>query len=234
MPSPTRTPGRPAPPATSPNGSRPRLPVAGAGGLGTARRSAPMAIAGLACVLAGALVFLGVYTGMDHRQSVLVVARPVAAGQVIVAEDLRIVRVSTSEGVAPVPASASSTVVGKTAAVPLVKGTLVVREQVGPPSALQPGQAIVGVALKAGQAPASLPPGTRVQVVDTVRPTSGDAPRPIVVTASAVVAPGSENAAKPSANGTTVVSLIVPAGDAPAVAAAAQDGSVSLVVLPSS
>lgn len=234
MASSTRTPGRPAAAPASTNGARPRLPASGAGGLGTARRSAPMAIAGLACVLAGALLFLGVYTGMDRRQEVLAVARPVAAGQVIAAEDLRIVRVSTSEGVAPVPASRSSSVVGKTAAVPLVEGTLVVEGQVGPPSALQAGQAIVGVALKAGQAPASLPPGTRVQVVDTLKSANGDAPRPIVVTSSAVVAPAGQNAAKPSANGTIVVSLIVPAGDAPAVAAAAQDGQVSLVVLPAS
>ncbi|MFP5375913.1 MAG: hypothetical protein ACLGIO_03905, partial [Acidimicrobiia bacterium] len=105
---------------------------------------------------------------------------------------------------------------------------------VGPPSALQAGQAIVGVALKLGQAPASLPPGTRVQVVDTLKSANGDAPRPLVVTASAVVAPGGDGAAKPSANGTIVVSLIVPAADAPAVAAAAQDGQISLVVLPAS
>lgn len=234
MASSTRTPGRPAAAPPSTNGARPRLPVPGAGGLGTARRSAPMAVAGVACVLVGALVFLGLYTGMDRRQEVLAVARPVAAGQVIAAQDLRIVRVSAAEGVAPVQASRSSSVVGKTAAVPLVPGTLLVGGQVGPPSALQAGQAIVGLALKAGQAPASLPPGTRVQVVDTLKSANGDAPRPLVVTASAVVAPGGEGAVKPSTNATIVVSLIVPAADAPAVAAAAQDGQISLVVLPAS
>lgn len=234
MASSTRTPGRPAAAPPSTNGARPRLPATGAGGLGTARRSAPMAVAGVACVLAGALAFLALYTGLDRRQEVLAVARAVAAGQVIAGQDLRIVRVSAADGVVPVRASRSSSVVGKTAAVPLVPGALLVDGQVGPPSALQAGQAIVGVAVKAGQAPASLPPGTRVQVVDTLKSAAGDAPRPIVVTASAVVAPGGDAAPKPSSNGTIVVSLIVPATEAPAVAAAAHDGQISLVVLPAS
>ena len=105
----------------------------------------------------------------------------------------------------------------------------------GSPSTLQAGQAVVGLALKPGQAPATLRPGTRVEVIDTVKPTNaGDQPRPVVLTASAFVAPLDGAAqAKPSANGITLVSLTMPAADAPAVAAAAMDGRVSLVVLPS-
>ena len=230
-----RSPGRIAAPPASTNGARLRPTAPGAGGLGTARRSMPMALAGVGAVIAGALIFLALYTSVDSRQEVLAVARAVAPGQVIGAEDLRPVRVSASAGLEPVPVSSASQVVGKPAAVGLVPGTLVTINQVGAPSTLQAGQAIVALALKAGQAPPSLPPGTRVEVIDTVKAAGADQPRPIVVSASAIVAPGSGGGqAKSSSTGVTVVSLIVAADEAPGVAAAAQDGQVSLVVLPAS
>jgi hypothetical protein len=196
-----------------------------------------MALVGVAAVVLGALLALALYTSVDRRQAVLAVRRPVAAGQVIAPEDLRQVRVSTADGITPVPVSRSATVVGKSAAVALVPGTLITSDHVGAPSSLQAGQAIVGVALKAGQAPAALPAGTRVQVITTVKGGGADQARPVVLTSSAVVAPpaaahGAQ--AKPTTSATTVVSLIVPANEAPAVAAAAADGQVSLVALPAS
>lgn len=233
----TRTPGRAVAPPSSTNGSRKRPTATGAGGLGTAKRSVPMALVGVAAVVLGALLALALYTSVDRRQAVLAVRRPVAAGQVIVPEDLRQVRVSTADGITPVPVSRSATVVGKSAAVALVPGTLITSDHVGAPSSLQAGQAIVGVALKAGQAPAALPPGTRVQVITTVKGGGADQARPVVLTSSAVVAPAAAAngaQAKPTTSATTVVSLIVPANEAPAVAAAAADGQVSLVALPAS
>jgi hypothetical protein len=233
----TRTPGRPVAPPSSTNGSPKRPTATGAGGLGTAKRSTPMALAGVAAVVLGALLALALYTSVDRRAAVLAVRRPVAAGQVIAAEDLRQVRVSTADGLTPVPVSRSDSVVGKSAAVALVPGTLITRDHVGTPSSLRAGQAIVGVALKAGQAPAALPPGTRVQVIAPVKGAGADQARPVVLAGSAIVAPtaatnGSQP--KPTTSGTTVVSLIVPASEAPAVAAAAADGQVSLVALPAS
>lgn len=233
----TRTPGRAVAPPSSTNGSRQRPTATGAGGLGTAKRSMPMALVGVAAVVLGALLALALYTSVDGRQAVLAVRRPVAAGQVIAPEDLRQVRVSTADGITPVPVSRSATVVGKSAAVALVPGTLITSDHVGAPSSLQAGQAIVGVALKAGQAPAALPPGTRVQVITTVKGGGADQARPVVLTSSAVVAPAAAAngaQAKPTTSATTVVSLIVPANEAPAVAAAAADGQVSLVALPAS
>lgn len=233
----TRTSGRPFVPPAATNGSRPRSPVNGAGGqgVGSAKRSAPMAIVGVAAVVAGALIALALYTGLDRRQTVLAVGRSVPAGGVVTAGDLYQVKVAPAAGITPVPVSRAGSVVGKTAAVGLVKGTLLAESQLGSPSTLQAGQAVVGLALKPGQAPATLRPGTRVEVIDTVKPTNaGDQPRPVVLTASAVVsAPDGDAPAKPAANGVTLVSLTLPAADAPAVAAAAMDGRVSLVVLPS-
>ncbi len=232
----TQTSGRPLVPPAATNGSRPRSARNGTGpaGLGSAKRSAPMAIFGVGAVVVGALIALALYTGLDRRQTVLAVGRPVAAGGVITTEDLYQVKVAPAAGITPVPVSRAGEVVGKTAAVGLVRGTLLVKAQLGSPSTLQAGQAVVGLALKPGQAPATLRPGTRVEVIDTVKPTNaGDQPRPVVLTASAVVAPPEGDAqAKPSANGLTLVSLTMPAADAPAVAAAAMDGRVSLVVLP--
>ncbi len=232
----TRTSGRPPAPPAATNGSRPRSPVNGtAAGLRSAKRSAPMAIVGVAAVVVGAIIALVLYSGLDRRQTVLAVGRSVPAGGVITAEDLYQVKVAPAKGITPMPVSRAGEVVGQTAAVGLVQGTLVVKEQLGSPSTLQAGQAVVGLALKPGQAPATLRPGTRVEVIDTVKPTNaGDQPRPVVLTASAFVAPLDGAAqAKPSTNGITLVSLTMPAADAPAVAAAAMDGRVSLVVLPS-
>ncbi|HEX8771020.1 MAG TPA: SAF domain-containing protein [Acidimicrobiales bacterium] len=189
-----------------------------------------MALVGVAAVILGALLFLALYTSVDKRQSVLAVARPVAAGEVITAADLRVVKVSRTSGVTPMAASQGSAVVGKVAAVGLVPGSLLVDSQLGTSSSLQPGQAVVGVALKAGQAPASLRAGTRVEVVDAVKSSGDDRPRATVLSSSAIVS--SVGRPDNSSNATTVVSLTLPAADAPAVTASAIDGRLSLIVLP--
>ncbi len=237
----TQISGRPAAPPAGANGSRPlqRMNGSANAGLASTKRSVPMAVAGAMAVAVGAMVALALYVSVDRRQTVLAVQRTVAPGAVIAAEDLMQVRVSPAAGITPIPVSRSATVVGKTAAVALVPGTLVVAGQLGSPATLQAGQALVGLALKPGQAPAGLKAGTRVEVIDTTRTASAtDQPKPIVLTSAAVVAPvdnGDKTAAngtKTAANGTTLVSLTLPAADAPAVAAAAMDGRVSLVVLP--
>ena len=224
----TRISGSPSAPAPT-NGARPRQAPAGAGPSG-ARRSAPMALAGVVAVALGALLFLALYTSIDRRQSVLGVARPVAAGQVITAADLRDVRISSAAGVRPLAASQRASVVGKTAAVPLVPGSLLVDSQLGASSGLQPNQAVVGVALKPGQAPPGLRSGTRVQVVDSAKSSGIEQARAVVLTSSAIVS--AVERAEDSSSGTTVVSLTVPVSDAPAISASAMDGRLSLVVLP--
>ncbi len=197
----------------------------------TGRRSAPMALLGVAAVVVGALLFLGANRSIDDRQSVLALARPVASGQVIAAEDLTLARVSVSSDGAVVPASQRSAVVGKTATVGLVRGALLAPPQVGKASSLAAGEAIVGVALKAGQAPPGLRSGTRVQVVDTGGAGAAELVPPSLVAAEAIVA---DVLASASGSGVSVVSLRVPQGDAMAVAATNAQGRISLVVLPAS
>lgn len=216
---------RPSSRTTNGSRSQPEL----MGGMAPGRRSAPMVVVGLAAVVVGALVFLGAHMGLDDRQEVLVVARPVAAGQVIAAEDLRVANVALSSGADSVPAGKRNQIVGKPAAVGLLPGGVLSPAQVGAASGLGAGEAIVGVPLKAGQAPSGLRTGTRVQVVDTGGTAAESAPT--VVSARAVVADIEPSA---TGSGVTVVSLRVPGADAVAVAAAGAAGRVSLVVLPAS
>jgi hypothetical protein len=202
------------------------------GALGPAEgtRSAPLALVGVASVLVGALVFLGLYSGMNNRQSVLVANRPVAAGQVIAAEDLVTADVAASEGTAVVSASQRAAVVGQTAAVGLVPGAILAPSQLGASSGLQAGQAQVGVALKPGQAPLGLRKGSRVKVVDSGGAVAGEDIEAVVLSSDAVV---SDVGATSASSATTVVSLSLAESDATAVAAAGVAGRVSLVVLPS-
>jgi hypothetical protein len=182
------------------------------------------------CALAFALASLR----LGDRRPVLVVAREVPAGRVLSDGDLREVRVSVGDGVRAVPASERRQVVGRPAAVPLVPGSLLTMGQVGPPSALAPGEAVVGLALKAGQFPLGLAPGARVRVIDTGAPAAsvttpaGDSGIAVSRSAGviAVAAPGSDGSSA------TVVSLKLASADADRVAVAAAGGRTALVLLP--
>jgi hypothetical protein len=144
------------------------------------------------------------------------------------------VRVSIGDGVRAVPAWQRRQVVGRPAAVPLVPGSLLTMGQVGPPSALAPGEAVVGLALKAGQFPPGLAPGARVRVVDTGAPASavttpaGDSGIAVARSATvlAVAAPGSDGSSA------TVVSVKLASAEADRVAVAAAAGRAALVLLP--
>src|SRR4051794_15555402 len=57
-------------------------------------RSVPLAVLGVLLCFLGALVFGALHLRLDHRVAVLAIAKPIAAGQVIHAEDLRVARVA--------------------------------------------------------------------------------------------------------------------------------------------
>jgi len=127
--------------------------------------------------LGSALVFAVLWLNAGNRQPVLAVARPVPAGQVLSAEDLRVVRVSSDPGIDPIPASRRGAVVGKTTTSGLVPGSLLTEGQLGGSvTLLGPGQAVVGVELKGGQLPTSnLKVGDQVAIVQTPLPGAGSA-----------------------------------------------------------
>ncbi|MGY6655378.1 SAF domain-containing protein [Amycolatopsis sp. TRM77291] len=125
-------------------------------------------------LLLGALLVVvcaagGVFAGMQlgEREGVLALARPVAVGQILTAQDLKQVSMATDSGMDVMSASSTSTVVGQPVAFSLPAGSLVTRSILGAPQTPLPGKAIAAVGLKPGQFPPDLAAGTTVAVLAT-------------------------------------------------------------------
>jgi SAF domain len=200
------------------------------------RRNGPLAVAGVLVVAVCSAVFAAGWLQAGHREPVLAVARPVAAGQVLSAADLVVVRVSAAGPVTLLPASQEPAVAGRTAAVSLPAGSLLTSGDIGPagPAA---GQAVMGVALKPGQYPPDLAAGQTVDVLATPAASTG--------TGGSPSGPGSAGGAalpvgravvlavdQASSAGVTVAELEVSQDAMPQVAAAAAAGQVSLAAMP--
>ena len=206
-------------------GSRPAAPgLRRAGG----RRVRP--VAGVLLVVAVcALVLAEGRVRAGSREPVLALARPVAAGQVITASDLRVVDVSAAGPVSLVPACRQAQVAGRTATASLPAGSLLAAGDVGAPSPGR-GQAWLGVALMPGRYPPGLSPGQHVGVLAAPAPGSGGraparvAGYGVVLSVTAALVPG--------AAGEMVVELDLPRDVVPQVAAASAAGRVSLAVIP--
>ena len=195
------------------------------------RRQVPWIVAGVLLVVGCALAFGVASVRASHGEDVLALARSVPAGHVVQPGDLRVVKVTPTAGLDPVPAVSESSTVGRPAAVALVAGTLLTPADLGTPSGGSGD--VVAVALKAGAYPPSLGPGGRVDVVPVVGgSSSGSAPvsgqsgsiGAVVVSVDATPAGSSADA---------VVSLQVNPADADEVAALAAAGQIALVELPS-
>ncbi|MBM0274015.1 SAF domain-containing protein [Micromonospora tarensis] len=205
---------------------------AAAGSRRGGHRSGRRVAAGVLLVLATVVIFWQVDLRRHAEERFLAVARPVNAGAVISETDLRVVRVANPSGLALIAADRRDEVVGRTAAVPLAAGSLVVSQQVGPPAWPAAGQAVIAVPVKAGRAPAGLDAGARVVVL--VGPAAG-------ADAAAGTPAGSQPAAGPpravatvvaadaDQAGGHVVTLLLAANEAEAIASSA--GDVSLVQL---
>lgn len=188
-------------------------------------------------VLLGALLVLVCIAGfvwwslsVGGRSAVLVLARPVAVGQVLTVQDLRQVSIATDPGVSVVPAAQAAAVVGRTVATSLPAGSLLNPRMVGR-AWVAPGQAIAALGLKAGQFPPELAPGARVVVVSA----------PGAETGATGIAPGPDvsgqwpgtviSVAAPADGQTTVVSVQL-GQDAARQVAAIPPGGLSVVMLP--
>ena len=205
--------------------------------LRTRRRSGPLAAAGVLLVAGCALAFALAWLRAGDRAPVLAVSRTVAAGQVITAGDLTTARVSADGPVSFIPASQESAVTGHTAATALPAGSLLTAGDIGaaPPGT---GQALLGVAVKAGQFPPDLAPGDTVDVLATpAGPSAGGsagagtgAQAALPVGRALVVSVSSQ----PAAPGTVVVELQVSQDAMPQIAAAAATGQIDLAAVPAS
>ncbi len=199
------------------------------------RRSVPLAAGGVVLVVVCALVFAEGWLAAGHRQPVLALAQPVAAGQVITAADLETVRVSAAGPVSLVPASRQAEVAGSTAAVSMPAGTLLTGSDIGTPPPVK-GQVRLGVALKPGAYPPDLAAGQDVDVLATPAAaasgsSSSGAASAALPVGEAVVLSVSPAAAS-SGSGDTVVEIQVPADAMPQVAAANAAGQIALATIP--
>ena len=192
------------------------------------RRSYPVLAAGLLAALVGALLFSTIASGFDHRQAVLTVARPVAAGNVLTRDDVRTIKVSATTGAGLVAARDVNRIVGRTAAVPLVAGSLLAPGHLGSVSGLDRGQAAVGLLLEPGRFPPGLRAGDRVAVVS--------APTGPLLAAGGTLRLGTgvveDVAPAPGTSGETV-RLRLGAEQSDVVAAEGAARRVALVLLPS-
>lgn len=228
----------------SANGHRPPPPAAGAGG-GGGRAGGPLptrerrpALVALALVLVVGLAAAGayLYSQAGRKVPVVEVVTAVPAGHPISRADLSTVDVAGA--VTAIGAAHLESVVGQTAAVPLLPHTLLQRSMLTSGPELGTGQVRVGVEAKPGQIPAGgLAPGDKVEVL--ALPDKNNPP----AAASTTGSPGNtattlvssaavfNTAPDPSQTGGTLLTLIVPAAAAPSVAAASNAGLIALVAL---
>ncbi|MEV0604277.1 SAF domain-containing protein [Streptomyces sp. NPDC050315] len=183
--------------------------------------------------MAGAIACAGGVAWMvgraGERQPVLAVVHPVAAGAVIEARDVGVVRLGVDDATQVVPAGQREAVVGRRAVVPLVAGELLALGHVGDSAEFPPdGQALVVVGVEPGMLPAGLAAGQRVAVVPGTLPDGraadegeAEAPDPVLGVVNAVRQPQ-------SASGKGAVTVLMDAG---AVRRAAQLADPRIAVL---
>lgn len=101
-------------------------------------------------VLVCATGFALAVTHLDHRRPVLALAHPVTVGQTLTSGDLRPVNVVTDAGMAAIPGSRATSVVGQRMALSLPAGALLTPAELGQAATPPSGQAIVAELMKPG------------------------------------------------------------------------------------
>ncbi|HZD68788.1 MAG TPA: SAF domain-containing protein [Actinomycetes bacterium] len=201
-------------------------------------RKPALILAGLVLALVCGTVTAAVYLRVGGRVAVLAVARDVPVGHTVSARDLTEARISYDRSLHAIPARSRDQVTGRVAAVDLKAGSLVTPEELTTSTVPGPGQAVVGVALKAGQLPADPPrPGDPVTVV--LVPSAGQGAGGATTTGrGSVLVPVARilstrlAGANGDAGDVTVVSLIVRQDQVGAVARAQAAGQVAIALLP--
>lgn len=209
--------------------------------LPSAPRERKPALAALAVllILVGALGATVVVMRAGNKVSVVEIAEPVPAGAPIPSSALREVEVSENTGVDFITwAQRGDLTAHYRAATDLTRGSVLVtsmitKNQVGLPA----GKSLVGLSLKEGQYPTDLKVGDTVAAFavgsDTGKSSADSAATGTPISSSLVVktlAGGSDNQ---GASGDTTVSVVADSTVAGALAYAASNGGVALVVVPS-
>ncbi|QSB15734.1 flagellar biosynthesis protein FlgA [Natronosporangium hydrolyticum] len=223
-------PGAPAAPIPAPVGPRERRV-----------RLGHLALA-VALVVVGALGTTFLVTLVAAEGEYLAVAQDVNYGAPINETDLVVVRMSNPQGVQPVPANELARVVGNYATMPLAAGTLLTPAHVTDRPHPGPGEVRLGVSVRSDRLPAQpVQPGNLLLLVETGGPTGDsteDQPASSARTWEAIVVgvggDGSDSGLLGGGGGSRTVTLdiVVPARDAPVIAALAADNELSVAVMP--
>ena len=186
------------------------------------RRSPLLIIAGAVLVIAGSLATAGIYSQLSETQEVIVIVSTVARGEQIQRSDLTTAQVGFDPLLKPLLGGELNWVVGQYATADLVPGTFLTAGAVGEQPSPRPGQALIGLALAAGEYPDTpLFPGDSVLLVSTEGRQSGPA---LTFTASLVsISPA-------TASTRATVTVLVDLRDAAELAGLASSGQVVLVL----
>ncbi|MHB1516911.1 MAG: hypothetical protein ACYCVN_01045 [Acidimicrobiales bacterium] len=215
------------------------------------RRRPLLAVGSVLLVFTSIAVFAAAYSSAGRQTAVLIVTSTVQRGAPFTAGMLGEASAAVSGGAEPIPATEASMLSGKRAAVTLPAGSLLTSEDVSSSPAIPTGDAVVGLALKAGQLPASgVEAGDAVMIVETGAPGAPTAAPPVAVSGAGATAGGGvpfttgtlvprafifDVAAPSPADSSSIsqlVSVEVPATEAAAVSAVAAADEVALVLLP--
>jgi len=206
-----------------------RLDLDGPGsGPGTSRSRVPELALGALVLVVSALASLWLFTSGSERTEVLALANAVERGESLELEDLVTVEIASDDAIVVLRPEQASRMTGRVALVDLAAGELVTPSQFTSAGAtLEPGEAVVGVDVPAGQVPSTrLAPGSVVSVILTPDGNAdlADDPGVVLVDTAKVV-----EVVRTAGPGEVFVALLVTEDEARVVSAAASQDRVRLV-----
>lgn len=197
------------------------------------RRRPALLLAGIALVVVGALGAVWLVQSVGDRVDVVGVAHDVAYGEKIGRDDLTRVQISADPALKPIAWSDVDSVVGQTATSTLAAGSLLTEANFTADAVPGEGKQLIGLELKTAQLPlGALRPGDDVLLV--VTPTPGSVPQQepgSEQTPDAGVAGTLLSITGPSPQGAVNVNVVVDEQDGAAVATAAANGELSIVLV---
>lgn len=236
---------QPSQPTTGTNNTGPHGLGAGLGAAGSRlpvpprERKPALAALAVLLILGGALVSAYLVIQSGQRVSAIAVAAPVAAGEQIPESALKEVTIGNT-GIKFIRWNERQKVLRSFAAMPLAPETLLTNNMLTTVQDATKGRVIIGLSLKAGQAPSEgLTPGQRVAVYAVGGRTESGIKPGTLLSADALVhkVPGSSTSSslssRTAATGAeTRVSIAVAPEQAAAIAQAASSGDVAVAVVP--
>jgi len=190
------------------------------------RRNTGRIALGVLVLVMSALGAVVLFSSAADRVAVIGIARDVPAGKAINESDLREVSISGGDGLRTIPADDASKVIGRTATVGLVGGSLLSPGQLADGPSLPDGTVVAGAVLKGGQYPVGLAIGGSVEVIETTSPDASGAGEPMSRGTATVI----DMSESTDGQSLLTVSLAVPSDSATAISSAGAAGRLSLVV----